>query len=77
MCKICAKPGHVARDCLSFMERKIVCKRWFMHDCLGKWGKGCEFENCRYTAGTNMRGLPKSLRRIQHLCGSVQCAHAV
>ena len=19
-----------------------------MHDCLGKWGKGCEFENCRY-----------------------------
>ena len=48
VCKICAKPGHVARDCLSFMERKGVCKRWFMHGCLGKWGKGCEFENCRY-----------------------------
>ena len=26
VCKICAKPGHVARDCLSFMERKGVCK---------------------------------------------------
>ena len=38
----------MARHCLSFMERKGVCKRWFMHDCLGKWGKGCEFQNCRY-----------------------------
>ena len=30
------------------MERKGVCKRWFMHACLGKWEKGCGYENCRY-----------------------------
>ena len=47
VCKICAKPGHVARDCLTFMEGKGVCKRWFMHEYMGKWKNGCECENCR------------------------------
>jgi hypothetical protein len=30
------------------MEREGVCKRWFMHDVMHKWEKGCEYENCRY-----------------------------
>ena len=42
------RPGHVAKDCLVFMERDGVCKRWFMHDVMHKWEKGCEYENCRY-----------------------------
>ena len=47
-CTICKRPGHVANDCLVFMEREGVCKRWFMHDVMHKWEKGCEYENCKY-----------------------------
>ena len=47
-CTICKRPGHVAKDCLVFMEREGVCKRWFMHDVMHKWEKGCEYPNCKY-----------------------------
>ena len=30
------------------MEREGVCKRWFMHDIMHKWEKGCDFPNCKY-----------------------------
>ena len=30
------------------MEKEGVCKRWFMHDCMHKWEKGCKYPNCKY-----------------------------
>ena len=47
-CTVCKRPGHVAKDCLVFMETEGVRKRWFMHDCMHKWEKGCEYPNCKY-----------------------------
>ena len=38
----------MAKDCLVFMEREGVCKRWFMHDVMHKWEKGCQYERCKY-----------------------------
>ena len=39
---------HVAKDWLVFMEREGVSKRWFMHDCMHAWKKGCGYPNCKY-----------------------------
>jgi hypothetical protein len=42
ICKICAKAGHNARDCLLFMQREGTCGHWFMHS-LGIYETGCTY----------------------------------
>ena len=50
----------MAKGCLVFMESEGVCKRWFMHDVMHKWEKGCEYQNCKYKhARPTTRTTPK------------------
>jgi len=42
ICKICAKAGHNARDCLLFMQREGTCGHWFMHS-IGIYETGCTY----------------------------------
>ena len=41
-CPICNKAGHVARDCLIFMQNEGTCGHWFMHS-IGRYKTGCRY----------------------------------